>query len=117
MVCQRLVVNPYAKSMVQKKQKVGEEKRVTIDEEVGKLFNDAFITKIKYPIWLANVVLVRKATDKWHMCVDSADLNMAYLKDIYPLANIDLLIDGSLGHRMLSFMNAYLGYNYIKMDP
>lgn len=50
------------------------------------------------------------------MCVDYSDLNRACPKDFYPLPNIDQLIDSTAGHELLSFMDAFLGYNQIKMD-
>lgn len=45
------------------------------------------------------------------MCVDYTDLNIAYPIYMYPLSNINRLINGSLGYRMLNFTNAYSGYN------
>ncbi|GAU35488.1 hypothetical protein TSUD_384430 [Trifolium subterraneum] len=39
----------------------------------------------------------------------------AYPKDAYPLPNIDKLVDNSSGFKLLSFMDAYSGYNQIKM--
>jgi hypothetical protein len=61
--------------------------------------------------------MVKKANGKWRMCVDFTDLNKACPKDPYPLPNIDRLIDGASGYKMLSFMDAYSGYNQIKMNP
>lgn len=51
------------------------------------------------------------------MCTDYTDQNKACPKDSYPLPSIDWLVDGSSGHVMLSLMNAYSGYNQIKMYP
>ena len=51
------------------------------------------------------------------MCVDYTDLNMACPKDPYPLLSIDRLIDSASGFRTLGFMDAYSGYNQIRMDP
>ena len=51
------------------------------------------------------------------MCVDYSDLNAACPKDPYPLPSIDQLIDATSVHVMLSFMDAYSGYNQIKMNP
>jgi len=50
------------------------------------------------------------------MCVDFADLNKACPKDSYPLPRIDQLVDSTAGHRLLSFMDAFSGYNQIRMD-
>ena len=69
-----------------------------------------------YPDWLANVVMVKKANGKWWMCVDFIDLNKAFPKDSYPLPRIDQLVDSTAGHKLLSFMDAFSGYNQIRMD-
>jgi len=47
------------------------------------------------------------------MCTNFTDLNKACPKDAYPLPNIDVLADGVSGCELLSFMDAYLGYNQI----
>ncbi|XP_077225671.1 uncharacterized protein LOC143858846 [Tasmannia lanceolata] len=44
-----------------------------------------------------------------------SDLNKACPKDCYPLPRIDHLIDSIAGHEMLSFMDAFSGYNQIQM--
>ena len=49
------------------------------------------------------------------MCVDYTDLNRACPKDAYPLPSIDKLVDNSAGFKLLSFMDAYSGYNQIPM--
>nr|KYP51239.1 Transposon Ty3-I Gag-Pol polyprotein [Cajanus cajan] len=61
------------------------------------------------------MVLVKKSSRKWHMCVDYTDLNKACPKDSYPLLSIDRLVDGASGHALLSFFDAYSGYNQIMM--
>ena len=50
------------------------------------------------------------------MCVDYTDLNRACPKDAYPLPCIDKLVDNSSGFKLLSFMDAYSGYNQIPMS-
>ena len=48
--------------------------------------------------------------------MDFIDLNKACPKDSYPLPRIDQLVDSTAGHRLLNFMDAFSGYNQIKMD-
>ena len=60
--------------------------------------------------------MVKKANGKWRMCVDFTDLNKAYPKDSFPLSSIDRLVDASASHYVLSFMDAFSGYNQIMMD-
>jgi hypothetical protein len=50
------------------------------------------------------------------MCVDFTDLNKACLKDSFPLPRIDLLVDSTSGHELLTFMDAFSGYSQIHMD-
>ena len=72
---------------------------------------------LNYPEWLANVVLVSKKDGKVRMCVDFRDLNKASPKDDFPLPHIDILIDNTIRHVLLSFMVGFSRYNQIKMAP
>ena len=51
------------------------------------------------------------------MCIDYININSACPKDTYPLPNIDRLIDGAAGHKIMSFLDAYSAYNQISMHP
>ena len=51
------------------------------------------------------------------MCIDFKKLNKACLKDSYRLPKIDQLVDATLGHELLTFMDAFSGYNQIRMAP
>ena len=92
-----------------------QEQDKAVAEEVRKLLEAGFIRELYYPDWLANVVMVRKNNRKWRMCVDFMDLNRACPKDSYPLPRIDTLVDSTTRHELLSFMDAFSGYNQIKM--
>lgn len=70
-----------------------------------------------YPDWLSNVGLMKKANGKWRMCVHFTNLNKACPKDNFLLSLIDLIVDSTTGYHMLSFMDAYSGYNQISIDP
>ena len=58
---------------------------------------------------------MKKVNGKWRMCVDFTDLNKACPKDSFPLPRIDQLVDSMAGHKLLTFMDAFSGYNQIKM--
>ena len=49
------------------------------------------------------------------MCVDFTDLNKACPKDSFPLPKIDQFVDSTAGYGLLSFMDAFSGYNQIPM--
>jgi len=110
-ITHRLSVYKEVRPVAQKKRNHGEEKRIATRVEVNKLLAVGFIREARYTTWLANVVLVTKSNSKWRMCVDYKDLNKACPKNSYPLPNIDRLVDGAAGQKVLSFLDAYSGYN------
>lgn len=69
-------------------------------DEVGKLVKTNFVKEIRF---------------KWRMCVDFRVLNNACPKDLYIMPCINQLIDATFSHEFLSIMDAYYGYNQIKM--
>ena len=101
-----------------KKEEASSPKREkAINEEVGKLLQANAIREVEYPKWLANVVLVKKVNGKWRLCIDFTDINRACPKDSFLLPRIDLIVDTTAGHELLSFMDAFSSYNQISMDP
>lgn len=84
-------------------------------EEAYKLLKANFIREVEYPSWLANVVMVKKRSEKWRMCVDYTDLNKACPKECYPLSRIDALVDSTSSFELLNFMDSFFGYHQIKM--
>jgi len=75
------------------------------------------VIEVRNPDCLANVLVVPKKNNKFCMCVYYKDLNKACPKDLFPLPNIDQMIDATAGHELMSFLDAYSGYNQIKMNP
>ncbi|XP_059439799.1 uncharacterized protein LOC132172333 [Corylus avellana] len=114
-IVHQLNVSPNHTPVIQKRRGCAPERSKAAAEEVEKLIRAGFIRTVQYPKWLSNVVLVKKSNGKWRMCVDFSDLNKAYPKDSFPLPRIDLLIDSTSGHELLSFMDAFSGYNQICM--
>ena len=91
------------------------ERDQAIAEEVRKLQEASFIREVYYPDWLANVVMVKKASRKWRMWIDFTNLNKTCPKDSYPLPRVNVLVNSTARHQLLSFMDAFLGYNQIQM--
>ncbi|KAM1486976.1 hypothetical protein ACFX2I_001095 [Malus domestica] len=114
--CHKLHVDPTAKLVIQKRRHFAPERVAIIDAEIDKLLEAGFIKEVAHSAWLANVVLVmKKEKGKWRVCVDYTDLNKACPKDHYPVPRIDLLVDSTSGNQLLSFLDAYSGYNQIAM--
>lgn len=115
-ICHRLHVSPACKPVAQKRRNFAPERVAIIEAEIDKLLAAGFIEEVSYSQWLANVVLVAKQEKgKWRVCVDYTDLNKACPKDNFPLPRIDQLVDSTSGNQLLSFTDAYSGYNQILM--
>ena len=87
-----------------------------VKQETKKILKVDFILEVYYPEWLSNIVMVRKTSGKWRMCVDFKDLNKACPNDSFSFPSIDQLVDASAGHHVLSFMDAFSRYNQISMN-
>ena len=112
----KLNVDTSMRPIKQKRRVFALNRNQAISDEVGKLLTAGFIKEVYYLDLLANVVMVEKSNGKWRMCVDFMDLNKAYPKDSFPLPRIDLLEDSTAGHKLLTFMDVFSGYNQIVMD-
>ena len=60
-------------------------------------------------------MVVKKKTGKWRVCVDFTELNKACPKDPFPMPRIDQLVDATVGHPRMSFLNAFQGYHQIPL--
>ena len=110
-----LPILPYARPIKQKLRRLHPRWSLQVKEEIQKQPSVGFLSVVKYPEWLANVVPVPKKDGKVRVCVDFKDLNKVSAKDDFPLPHIDLLVDNTAGHLILSFMDGFSGYNQILM--
>ena len=86
-----------------------------VKNKVTKLKQVGAIKEVFYPQWLANTVVVKKKTGKWRVCVDFTDLNKACPKDPFPIPQIDQLVDATVGHPWMSFLDAFQGYHQMPL--
>ncbi|KAJ9691124.1 hypothetical protein PVL29_013344 [Vitis rotundifolia] len=113
----RLPLLPHARPVKQKLRRLHPRWSLQVKEEIQKQLSVGFLSMVEYPEWLANVVPVPKKDGKVRVCVDFQDLNKASPKDDFPLPHIDMLVDSTAGHSMLSFMDGFSGYSQILMAP
>ncbi|KAF8054198.1 hypothetical protein N665_1340s0002 [Sinapis alba] len=113
----RLNVDLTNKPIKQKRRKLGPERAKAVNIEVDRLLGAGSIAEVKYPDWLANPVVVKKKNGKWRVCIDFTDLNKACPKDSFPIPHIDQMVESTAGNELLSFMDAFSGYNQIMMHP
>ena len=116
-IMHKLQVDPLHQPVRQKRRKFAPKRDTINNDEVKSLLGVGFIRQVQYPEWLANVVVVKKKKGKWIVCIDFTDLNKSCPKDPFPLPHIDKLVDATAGHQLMSFMDAFSGYNQILMHP
>ena len=58
---------------------------------------------------------MKKKTGKWRVCVDFTDLNKACPKDPFPMPRINQLVDATVGHHWMSFLNTFQGYHQLPL--
>ena len=114
-VQQHLPILPYARPVKQKLRRLHPRWSLQVKEEIQKQLSVGFLSVVEYPEWLAKVVPVPKKDGKVRVYVDFRDLNKASSMDDFPLPHIDMLVDSTVGHPMLSFMDGFSGYNQILM--
>ena len=73
------------------------------------------IKDVFYSEWLANTMVVKKKSGKWRICVNFTDLNKVCPKDPFPMPRIDQLVDATIGHPRISFLDAFQGYHQIAL--
>ena len=110
-----LNVNPSINPRKQPLRRPSKEHANAVRDEVMKLKKAGAIKEVFYPEWLANTVVVKKKSGKWRVCVDFTDLNRACLKDPFPMPQIDRLVDATVGHPQMSFLDAFQGYHQIPL--
>ena len=114
-ICHHLNVNPSVIPKKQPPQRSSREHSDAVKGEILKLKWARAIKEVLYPEWLTNVVVVKKKTRKWRVCMDFTDLNKACPKDPFPLPRIDQLVDANVGHPQMSFLDTFQGYHQIPL--
>jgi dsDNA-binding SOS-regulon protein len=109
-----LNVDPKATPKRQHLRRFADDRRDAIKKKLTKLLATGFVREVFHPEWLANPVLVhKKNTNEWRVCVDYTDLNKHCPKDPFGLTQIDQVIDSTAGCDLLCFLDCYSGYHQI----
>ena len=114
-ICHHLNVNPSVTPKKQPHRCSSRDYSDAVKNEVMKLKQAGAIKEVFYLEWLANTVVVKKKNGKWRVCVDFKDLNGAYPKDSFPMPRIDQLVDATVGHLRMSFLDTFQGYHQIPL--
>jgi hypothetical protein len=91
-----LNVDPKATPKRQHLRRFADGRRDALKKELAKLCAAGFIREVFHLEWLANPVLVRKKnSNEWRMCIDYTDLNKHCPKDPFRLPRIEQVIDST----------------------
>ena len=110
-ICHHLNDNPLTTPKKQLLHRPSKEHAEAIRQEVTKLKQAGAIKEVFYPEWLGNTVVVKKKSGKWRVCVDFTDLNKTCPKDPFPMPKIDQLVDTTVSHPRMSFLDTFQGYH------
>lgn len=106
-------VNPTKKNL----HKMHPQVALLVKVELEKLLAIGFTRPIDYSDCISNIIPIAKPIGGIHICTDFKDLNKAYPKDEFFLPNIDMLVNLTTRHAMLSLMDDFSRYNQIKISP
>ena len=114
-ICHHLNVNPFVTPKKQSPRRLSKEHTDAVKDKVMKLKQAGAIKEVFYLEWLANTVVMKKKNEKWLMCVDFTDLNKACPKDLFLMPQIDQLVNATVGHPQMSFLDAFQRYHQIPL--
>ncbi|MCO5575757.1 hypothetical protein L7F22_029561 [Adiantum nelumboides] len=84
-----------------------------IKEEIDKLQEAEFIYEIEHTDWVSPIVVVPKKNGKLRVCANLKKVNVATIRDNYPLPIMDHVIERVAGRETYSFLDGFSGYNQL----
>ena len=87
-----------------------------IEQQVSQLLQNHMIQESSSP-FASPVLLVKKKTGEWRMCVDYRRLNAYTIKNKFPLPIIEELFEELLGAKWFTTMDLRSGFHQILVSP
>lgn len=86
-----------------------------IETQGRELLNNGLIKEKTSP-FASPILLVKKKTGDWHLCVDYRKLSALTVKNKFPLAVIDEILDELSGAQWFTSLDMTAGYHQILME-
>ena len=115
LIVHHLMIDPKIKPVRQKLRKMHPKVALLVKAKLERMLDAKVIHPIDYLEWISNMVPITKPLRDIRIYANFGDLNKACPKDDFPLPNIDMIVDLTAGHKILSLMDGFLGYNHIKI--
>jgi len=87
-----------------------------IENQITKLLNSGMIQESQSS-FASPVLLVKKKTGDWRICVDYRRLNAMTIKNRFPLPIFDEIVDELWGAKWFTTLDMASGYHQILVDP
>jgi hypothetical protein len=84
-----------------------------VQKELQKMLAAGIIAPTRHSSWCSNLVVVRKKNGGIRLCIDFRNLNLACIKDNYPLPNMETLLQRVTGSKIMSMLDGFSGYNQV----
>jgi hypothetical protein len=84
-----------------------------VQYELKKMLDAGIISPTKHSSWCSNLVVVRKKNGGIRLCIDFRNLNLACIKDNYPLPNMETLLQRVTSSKIMSMLDGFFGYNQV----
>jgi hypothetical protein len=99
------------KSFQQKLRRINPKLAPLVQVELKKVLDVGIISPTRHSSWCSNLVVVRKKNGGIRLCIDFRNLNLACIKDNYPLPNMETLLQRVTGSKIMSMLDGFSGYN------
>ena len=87
-----------------------------IREEIDKLLEVEFIYEIEHTKWVSPIMVVRKKNGKLCVCINLKQVNIATIRNNYPLPLTDHVLERVAGKQAYNFLDGFLGYNQVSIS-
>jgi hypothetical protein len=84
-----------------------------VQAKLKKMLDAGIIAPTRHSAWCSNLVVVRKKNGGIRLCIDFRNLNLACIKDNYPLPNMETLLQRVIGSKIMSMLDGFSGYNQV----
>ncbi|RYA67999.1 hypothetical protein DD598_26130, partial [Enterobacter cloacae complex sp. 2DZ2F16B1] len=88
-----------------------------IKEEIDKLMEAEFIYEIEHTDWVSPIVVVPKKNKKLRVCVNLKQVNVATIRDNFPLPISEYVLERLVGKEAYNFLDGFSGCNQLWGNP